>query len=103
KVLSGGGPQDVDATVYVEEAPLQGLRAGPNVKVTLSRLEGNTHNMWVVIGVADGSTFTLTNIEPRSLITSPVKLEGKGSAYEAEIGHGFVLDHLYTDIGHAIL
>jgi hypothetical protein len=103
KVLSGGGPQDVDATVYVEEAPLQGLRVGPNVKVTLSRLEGNTHNMWVVIGVADGSTFTLTNIEPRSLITSPVKLEGKGSAYEAEIGHGFVLDHLYTDIGHAIL
>jgi hypothetical protein len=104
KVLSGGGSNDVSATVYVEEAPIpNGPKTGPNVTVSLSRLEGNTHNMWVAISVQDGGNFTLTNINPRSLISSPVRLEGKGAAFEAEIGYGIVLDHLYTDIGHANL
>ena len=49
KVLSGGGPNDVYATVQVQEAPIQ--NAHPTIVVTLSRLEGNTHNMWVAIGV----------------------------------------------------
>ncbi len=104
KVLSGGGPKDVSATVYVEEAPIpNGPKVGPNVRVTLSRLEGNTHNLWVVTAVQDGSTFTLSNIDARSQITSPVRLEGKGSAYEGEIGYGVILDHLYKNIGSAIL
>lgn len=100
-ILSGGGPSDVYATVQVQEAPGPGLRVGPSVNVTLSRLEGNTHNFWVVIGVADGKNFTLKNIASRSLITSPVTLEGTGAAYEAMIGKAIVFDHLYTDIGHA--
>jgi hypothetical protein len=104
KVLSGGGPKDVNATVYVEEAPIaNGPKVGPNVKVTLSRLEGNTHNFWVAISVQDESNFTLTNIDARSQISSPVRFEGYGSAFEGEIGFGVVLDHLYTDIGHTIL
>jgi hypothetical protein len=102
KLLSGGGPQDVYATVQVQEPPLQGAQSqGPSVVVTLSRLEGNTHNFWVAIAVGDGTMLTLTNIEPRSLITSPVTLEGIGAAFEAVIGQTVVYDHLYTDIGHA--
>ncbi|HET9922420.1 MAG TPA: hypothetical protein VFQ30_21500 [Ktedonobacteraceae bacterium] len=104
RVLSGGGPNDVYATVYVEEAPIaNGPRTGPNVMVTLSRLEGNTHNMWVAISVQDGSNFTLSNINAGSQITSPVRLEGKGAAFEGQIGYGIILDHLYKDIGHATL
>ncbi len=102
QVLSGGGSQDVYATVRVQEASILGAQSqGPTVNVTLSRLEGNTHNFWVAIGVADGTMLTLTNIEARSQIASPVTLEGIGSAFEAVIGRAFVYDHLYTDIGHA--
>jgi hypothetical protein len=99
KVLSGGGPKDVYATVQVQEAPIQSAHL--SFVVTLSRLEGNTYNHWVAIGVTDGSTLTLKNITPRQLISSPVTLEGMGSAYEAQIGQAVVYDHLYTDIGHA--
>ncbi len=102
KLLSGGGSQDVDATVQVQEAPAQGAQSqGPSVVVTLSRLEGNTHNMWVAIAVNDGTMLTLTNIPVRSLITSPVTLQGTGAAFEAVIGQAVVYDHLYNDIGHA--
>lgn len=104
RVLSGGGPNDVSATVSVEEAPIvHGPKTGPGVLVTFSRLEGNTHNMWVAIVVQDGSTFTLSNIDAGSQVTSPVKLEGNGAAFEGQIGYGIILDHLYKDIGHAIL
>lgn len=102
KVLSGGGPQDIDATVQVQESPVQGAQSqGPSIVVTLSRLEGNTHNMWVAIGVSDGTMLTLTNIPARSLITSPVTLTGTGAAFEAVIGQAVVYDHLYNSIGHA--
>ena len=57
KLLSGGGPHDVYATVQVQEAPI--ASAAPTIVVTLSRLEGNIHNMWVAIGVTDGNLLTL--------------------------------------------
>lgn len=102
KVLSGGGPQDVYATVQVQEAPVQGGQIqGPYVVVTLSRLEGNIHNMWVATDVKDGTIVTLANIPTGSLISSPVTLTGTGAAYEAVIGQAVVYDHLYTDIGHS--
>ncbi len=101
-VTSGGGPHDVYATVKVQEATLQGAQSvGPYINVTLSRLEGNTHNLWVAIAVTDDQVLTIENIEARSQIANPVKIEGKGSAFEGEIGEAFVLDHLYNDIGHA--
>jgi hypothetical protein len=104
QVLSGGGSQDVDATVQVQEAPVQGgPTLSPSAIVTLSRLEGNTHNMWVVIGVKDGTSLTLTNIQPESLIASPVKLEGQGSAFENTVGMAYILDHMYTKVGQAIV
>ena len=100
-LLSGGGPQDVYASVLVKETPISGTGFSPTVNVTLSRLEGNTHNFWVVIGVEGDKNFTLTNIESRSLIASPVTLEGKGAAFEAVIGKAVIFDHVYADIGHA--
>jgi hypothetical protein len=101
-VASGGGAHDVYATVKVSEPPLQGAESyGPSVNVTLSRLEGNTHNLWEVIAVADGQALTIENIEALSQISNPVKIEGKGSAFEGVIGKALVLDHLYKDIGHA--
>lgn len=101
-VLSGGGPHDVYATVQVQEAALQGVQfGGPMIKVMLSRLEGNTQNIWVVISVEDAQVLTIQNIEARSQIANPVRIDGKGSAFEGEIGRAFVLDHLYHDIGHA--
>lgn len=100
-VTSGGGARDVYATVRVQEAALQGAQSnGPFINVTLSRLEGNTHNLWVAISVADDQALTIQNIEARSQITNPVRIEGKGSAFEGVIGNAFVLDHLYYDIGH---
>jgi hypothetical protein len=92
ELISGGGSQDVYATVKVQEAAIQGAQSqGPSAVITLSRLEGNTHNMWVVIGVADGTTLTLKNMPARSLITNPVTLQGTGAAFEAVIGHAVVL------------
>src|SRR5207245_2342235 len=96
-VTSGGGPHDVYATVKVQEAAVQGAQSGgPSINVTLSRLEGNTHNMWVAISVADDQVLTIENIDARSQIANPVKIEGKGSAFEGVIGEAFVLDHLYN-------
>lgn len=101
-VTSGGGAQDVYATVKVQEAALQGAQSvGPFINVTLSRLEGNIHNLWVVIAVEDDQALTIQNIEARSQVANPVRIEGKGSAFEGVIGKAFVLDHLYRDVGHA--
>jgi hypothetical protein len=101
-VTSGGGPHDVYATVQVQEAAITGAQTGgPYINVTLSRLEGNRHNIWVAISVADDQVLTIENIDARSQIANPVKIEGKGSAFEGVIGKAFALDHLYNDIGHA--
>jgi hypothetical protein len=100
KLVSGGGAKDVYATVQVvEHAP--GTQP-PAITVTLTRLEGNTHNLWVVIGVESGSG-ALTSVGSRSLVASPVKIEGQGSAFEGDIGEASILDHLYTVVGRAHL
>ncbi len=101
-LISGGGAKDVYATVKVEGKPFQGMKSGPGVNVKLSRLEGNTHNMWVAIGVEDGAG-ALTSIKSGSLIASPVKLEGTWGAFEGLIGHAYILDHLYTTVGHSTI
>jgi hypothetical protein len=100
-VTSGGGAHDVYASVRVQEIASQSAQHAPFINVTLSRLEGNTHNMWVAIAVENNSTITIENIDARSQVDNPVKIEGKGSAFEGQIGQAYVLDHLYNDIGHA--
>ncbi len=98
-IISGGGAKDVYSTVKVAH-PTQGTTKPPSVNVTLSRLEGNTHNMWVAIGVEDG-TGSLTSVTARSLVASPVKVEGKGESFGGAIGEVYILDHLYTTVGQA--
>src|SRR5579863_5908810 len=58
-VTSGGGAYDVYATVKVQEQGLQGQSVGPFINVTLSRLEGNTHNLWVATSVTDAQALTI--------------------------------------------
>ncbi len=96
-VVSGGGSSDSDAVVTVQNpAP-----AGNTIKVSLQRLEGNTNGgIWEVISVtSDG--MSITSPQSRDLLTSPVKVTGTGNAFEAVIGTVAILDHVYTDIGHA--
>jgi hypothetical protein len=62
--------------------------------VTLSRLEGNTHNMWVAIAMADGSILSITSPQKLALLSSPVTVTGTGSAFEGDVGTIYVLDHL---------
>ena len=100
-VLSGVGAHDVSATVKVQEAPVLGTSTGPFINVVLSRLEGKIQNMLVAISVSDGQGLTLENLDAHSQIDNPVRLEGKGGAFEGVIGNAFILDHLYNDIGHA--
>lgn len=102
-VMSGGGASDVSATVRVRaELPGTPPAKKPYLTVTLSRLEGNTHHIWVAIALDQGSAL-LTTILPRSLIASPVKLEGTGSPFEGDIGEAYILDHSYARVGHAHL
>ena len=70
KVLSGGEVQDVNASVQVQGTPVQS--AQPTIVVTLSRLAGNTHNMWVATAEQDNTRLTLTNTPAGSLISSCV-------------------------------
>jgi hypothetical protein len=101
KVLKGGGPDDVSATVQVQEAPIQ--NAQPTIVVTLSRLEGNTHHMWVAIGVTNSLALTLVNITARQSMSSPVTLEGTGAAFESQIGQAVIYDQAYATIGQATI
>lgn len=104
-VGSGGGPQDVYATVRLREAPgPDALVPVPTVTVKLGRLEDKAHNIWEVTAVEGTSLLTVTSLNPRTLLASPVRVDGMGTTYgafEGVIGQVIVFDHLYTDIGHA--
>ena len=96
-VVSGGGPHDSDAVVTVKN-PGAG---GGTIKVSLQRLEGNTNGgIWEVITV-EATGMSITAPQSRNLLTTPVTVKGTGNAFEGKIGQVVVLDHLYTDIGHA--
>ncbi len=99
-VVSGGGSHDVNAVVQVSRQLTEG-QIGGSIKVTLSRLEGNTNGgIWEVIAVtADG--LSLTSPASGSQLRSPVKVTGTGPAFEGVIGEVALLDHLYTQLGHA--
>jgi hypothetical protein len=97
-IVSGGDPQDVDAVVQVK-GPNPGDRS---INVTLSRLEGKTSNMWVVIGVTSGDgSLTINTPVKGDRLTSPTTITGMGITFEGVIGQGFILDHLYNAIGQA--
>ena len=97
-VLSGGGPQDVQASVAVSDRLL-----GPitTLTVALARLGDQTQNgIWEVVSVTT-DRLAFTSPAPLSLLVSPVTVTGTGYAFEADAGHISLLDHLYTSIGEA--
>jgi hypothetical protein len=44
---------------------------------------------------------SITAPQSRNLLNTPVTVKGAGNAFEGKIGQVVVLDHLYTNIGHA--
>ncbi len=44
---------------------------------------------------------SLTSPQSRDKLTNPIMVSGTGDAFEGVVGPVAVLDHLYTDIGHA--
>ncbi|GAC1405906.1 MAG: hypothetical protein NVSMB49_25380 [Ktedonobacteraceae bacterium] len=96
-IVSGGKQHDNDAVVTVKST---GAGAG-TLKVTMSRLEGNTNNgIWEVTSVTtDG--LSITSPQNRDLLTGTTTVTGTGNAFEGVIGKVKVLDHLYTSIGTA--
>ncbi len=77
-------------------------RGDRSINVTLSRLNGNASNMWVVSGVTSGDgSLTIKTPVKGDRLTSPVTITGTGSAFEGVVGQAFVLDHLYSTIGQA--
>ena len=96
-IASGGGSHDTDAVVNVKNPK----PAGGTITVTLSRLEGNANGgIWEATAVTSHG-MSITSPQSRDLLSSPVTVTGTGSAFEGVIGTVMVLDHLYTDIGHA--
>lgn len=96
-VVSGGNQHDKDAVVTVKSTS---AGAG-TLKVTMSRLEGNTNNgIWeVTAATTDG--LSITSPQNRDLLTGTTTVTGTGNAFEGVIGKVKVLDHLYTSIGTA--
>jgi hypothetical protein len=98
-IISGGGSQDVNASVRVEEAPPVGSTQNPAVVVMLSRLAGKVGNIWEVIEIRSNGKLTVTSPAQRIELTSPVRVTGGGPAFEGVVGRAFVLNHLYNEIG----
>src|SRR6266851_3286470 len=94
-LLSGGGAHDVSAVVRVRNSTV----VSGAIKVTLSRLEGNTNGgIWEAVAVAvDGMSIT-SPVQP-AVLSSPVSVKGTGDAFEGQIGQVMVLDHLYNTLG----
>jgi len=95
-IVSGGGAADVNAVVNVKSTN----PVATTIKVTLSRLYGNTHNLWEAIAVGSYG-MSITSPQSRARITSPTTVTGTGNAFEAVIGRLTIRDHAYNDIGHA--
>jgi hypothetical protein len=94
---SGGGQHDVNAQVSVHTQ----TQAPHSIQVTMSRLEGNTNGgIWIVTNVTSDN-MSISKPQNRDNLTSPITVIGEGNAFEGVVGMVRMLDHLYTDIGHA--
>lgn len=97
-LLSGGGAQNLQAVVRVASTN----PGGAAITVTLSRFdEAATSGIWEVTQVRGEAWMSLTSPQSGATLTSPVTATGTGSAFEGDAGTVFVLNHLYTAIGHA--
>ena len=96
-LLSGGGNSDLNAVVTVKSTNT----GSATITVTLSRLEGNSKgNIWEATSVTSPD-LSISIPQDRDLLTNPITVKGTGNAFEGRVGKVIVLDHLYTDIGHA--
>ena len=96
-LLSGGGNSDLNAVVTVKSTN----PGSATITVTLSRLEGNSKgNIWEATSVTSPD-LSISIPQDRDLLTNPITVKGTGNAFEGRVGKVIVLDHLYTDIGHA--
>jgi hypothetical protein len=96
-LLSGGGNSDLNAVVTVKSTN----PGSATITVTLSRLEGNSNgNIWEATSVTSPD-LSISIPQDRDLLTNPITVKGTGNAFEGRVGKVIVLDHLYTDIGHA--
>jgi hypothetical protein len=103
-IVSGGGEHDLYAVVNVTVPSIQGCcRPFPPMRVSLARLEGNTHGgIWVVRAV-ENENMAITSPRSHERMDSPVTITGSGVAFEGQIGIVRILDHLYNDIGHTFV
>ena len=96
-VMSGGGSSDAEAVVSLKNTDA----GGGTLMLTMQRLEGNTNGgIWEIVTVA-ANGLSITAPKNRDILTSPVTVSGTGNAFEGKIGPVKILDHTYTDIGHA--
>lgn len=96
-IVSGGTGHDADAQVVVKNPG----NSNSTIKLTISRLEGNTNGgIWIVTTAgSDGLTLTAPNSLDR--LISPVTVTGQGNAFEGIVGNVKILNHLYDPIGNA--
>ncbi len=98
-ILSGGGSRDYKAVVQVRNPASDGGK----IRIAFSRLEGNNNGgIWEATAIeSDGLSFTSPLNMQR--LTSPVTASGINKAYQGKRMMLKVLDHFYTDIGHATI
>jgi hypothetical protein len=96
-LVKGGGATDVKAVVQVQKT-----NAGSDsIKVTMYRLESNASNgIWMVTEVETAGA-DITMPADQTSISPPVTVQGTSNTPGGKIGTVVVLDHTYTDIGHA--
>lgn len=95
-LVSGGGPQDIQAVVHLKNTS----PGGNGITITMSRLEGNSSGIWIVTGVATNG-LSIAQPQTASLIPNSTTITGTGNAFEGVIGAVTILDHLYTSIGQS--
>lgn len=94
-----GGPLDLDAMVSMKNAsPGNGTS-----RLVLHRFDENASGIWEVAVAQTSLNMFIRAPSKGDRIISPVAVDGEGTATEGVVGTVYVLDHLYTDIGHKVV
>ncbi len=98
-LVSGGGTHDLIAQVNVSFT--NGQNYVRTTKLTLKRLEGNVNGIREVTAAqVDWMYISSPQSGPSTHISNPVTVAGYGPQFESQVGTVYILDHLYTSIGH---
>ena len=99
-IANGGGSGDAEAVINISDA----TAATQTIALTMQRLEGNINGgIWEIVGVAASSAsgLTITTPQSRDILTSPMTVTGTGSTGAGISNSIVILDHTYSNIGHA--